>query len=183
MEQYKTQFKQKADTTIQFLEGKLAKLHATGANPAMLSGIQAEYHGTPTPLQSMATIRVQDALSMLVVPFEQDKKVTKAIAEAIAAANIGVTATDEGNQVRIGVPPVTQEKREEYVKEAKEFTEEAKIAIRNVRQDVMKSIDNNDDLSDDMKRDAKDAIQTLVDEYNAKIDAHFKTKETDLMTV
>ena len=183
MEQYKQQFTQKADSTISFLEGKFAKLHATGAQPSMVSHVEADYHGTPTPISNMATIRVQDALSMIVVPFEQDKKVTKAITEAITAQTEGLTVTDEGKQVRIGVPPVTEEKRVQYVKEAKEFAEEARIAIRNVRQDVINKIKKDDSLSEDLQRDAQDEIQKLVDKYNADIDTHFKNKETELMTV
>jgi ribosome recycling factor len=149
----------------------------------MVSGVSAEYHGEMTPLQNMATIRVQDALTIIVAPFEQDKKITKAITEAISAANLGFTATDQGNQVIVSVPPVTQEKREEYVRDAKEFAEEARISIRTARQDAMKAIENDEDASDDMKRDAKDAIQALVDEFNNKIEEHFKAKEKDLMTV
>ena len=183
MEKYNQQFKNKADNTISFLEVKLSKLHATGAHPNMLSNIEADYHGEKTPLINMATCRAQDALSMTVIPFEQDKKITKAIVEAISGANIGVTATDEGKQVRVSVPPVTQEKRQEYAKEAKAIAEEAKVAIRNIRHEALNGIKKDDDLSEDLQRDAQDSIQKLVDEYNSKIESHLKNKETELLTV
>lgn len=166
--------------TIESLEQKLLNIRAGRANPAMLNGIMASYYGTPTPVQSLANITVPEARSLMIKPF--DKSALKEIERAINEANIGITPVNNGEVITLTVPELTEEKRRDYVKQAKTVCEEARVALRNIRQEA-----NNDikklELPEDQEKKELNSIQELVDTYNKKIDEIFKTKETELMRV
>lgn len=166
--------------TIESLEAKLLNIRAGRANPAMLNGIMASYYGTPTPVQSLANITVPEARSLMIKPF--DKSALKEIERAINEANIGITPVNNGEVITLTVPELTEEKRRDYVKQAKTVCEEARVALRNVRQEA-----NNDikklELPEDQEKKELNSIQELVDTYNKKIDEIFKNKETELMRV
>lgn len=180
---YKQDFESKAKVTIEFLEVKFAKLHATGSHPNMLNDVQVEYYGDKTPLSQMATVMAPDALSLVVKPFDMDKKNVKEIASTINAANLGVTATDMGDHIRVSVPPVDGEKRAEYAKEAKAIAEEAKVSLRNVRHEMIKKIKNDEELTDDFKKQYEDEVEASMKDFQAKIENHFKVKEEELLKV
>ncbi len=170
----------KMQKTIESLENKLLNIRAGRANPAMLNGIMASYYGTPTPIQSLANITVPEARSLMIKPF--DKGALKDIERAINEANIGITPVNNGEVITLTVPELTEEKRRDYVKQAKVVCEEARVALRNIRQDANNDIKKMELPEDEEKRQLLD-IQESINEYNKKIDDIFKEKEAELMRV
>ena len=166
--------------SIENLEERLLNIRAGRANPAMLNGINANYYGTPTPIQSLANITVPEARSLMIKPF--DKSALKDIERALNEANLGITPVNNGEVIILTVPELTEEKRREYVKMAKSVCEEARVSLRNIRQEA-----NNDikkmELPEDEEKKELDNIQDLINTYNKKIDEIFKNKETELMRV
>ncbi len=165
---------------IEALDTKLATIRAGRANPGMLSGIMVNYYGTPTPIQSVANITVPEAKQLFIKPF--DRSVLKEIEKAINEANLGIAPTNNGEMVILTIPALNEERRREYVKQAKDTAEDARIALRNVRQD-----ENNDikalELSEDEEKRELDKVQDLVNKYNKIIDEKLKEKEIELMQV
>lgn len=180
---YKQNFEKKAIQSMEALERKLAKLHATGAHPNMLNIIMVEYYGDMTPIGNMATINAPDALTLMVKPFDMDKKVVKTIAEAINGANIGVSAVDMGDHIRVSVPPIDGEKRRLYTKEAKQIAEEAKVSLRSIRQEVLKKIKNDKDLNEDFRKQYETEVEESMKDFQSKIENHYSIKEKELLTV
>ncbi len=170
----------KMQKTIESLELKLVNIRAGRANPAMLNGIMASYYGTPTPVQSLANITVPEARSLMIKPFYKGD--LKDIERAINEANLGITPVNNGEVIILTVPELTEEKRRDYVKQAKAICEEARVALRNIRQDANNDIKKMEMPEDEEKRQL-DEIQNFVNEYNKKIDDIFKDKEAELMRV
>lgn len=170
----------KMQKTIESLESKLLNIRAGRANPAMLNGINAMYYGTPTPVQSLANITVPEARSLMIKPF--DRSALKDIERAINEANLGITPVNNGEVIILTVPELTEEKRRDYVRQAKNTCEEAKVALRNIRQDANNDIKKEELPEDEEKRYLED-IQELMGVYNKKIDDIFKEKEAELMRV
>ncbi len=164
--------------TMESLEGKLLKIRAGRANPAMLNGINASYYGVPTPVQSLANITVPEARSLMIKPF--DKGALKDIERALNEANLGITPVNNGEVIILTVPELTEEKRRDYVKQAKAICEDARVALRNIRQDANNEIKKLEMPEDQEKSELND-IQELVNTYNKKIDDIFKEKEAELM--
>ncbi len=171
---------EKVQKAINALEAKLVNIRAGRANPAMLNGIMASYYGVPTPVQSLANITVPEARSLMIKPF--DKSALKEIERAINEANLGITPVNNGEMIILTVPELTEEKRKDYVKQAKTVCEEARIALRNIRQDANNDIKKSE-YSEDEEKVYLDEVQELVNTYNKKIDDIFKEKETELMRV
>lgn len=165
---------------IESLESRLLNIRAGRANPAMLNGIMASYYGTPTPIQSLANITVPEARSLMIKPF--DKGALKDIERAINEANIGITPVNNGEVITLTVPELTEEKRRDYVKQAKSICEEARVALRNIRQDANNEIKKME-MPEDQEKSSLEDIQELVNTYNKKIDEIFKSKEAELMRV
>ena len=170
----------KFQKTIESLESKLLNIRAGRANPAMLNGSNASYYGALTPIQSLANITVPEARTLMIKPF--DKSALKEIERAINEANIGITPVNNGETIILTVPELTEEKRREYVKMAKAVCEEAKVALRNIRQEANNEI-KKQELPEDEEKMYLDDIQETINEYNKKIDDIFKEKETELMRV
>ena len=166
--------------TIENLEARLLNIRAGRANPAMLNGINANYYGALTPIQSLANITVPEARSLMIKPF--DKGALKEIERAINEANIGITPVNNGEMIILTVPELTEEKRKEYVKQAKVVCEEARVALRNIRQEANNDI-KKQEMPEDEEKKSLDDIQELINTYNKKVDDIFKTKETELMKV
>ncbi len=164
--------------TMESLEGKLLNIRAGRANPAMLNGINASYYGVPTPVQSLANITVPEARSLMIKPF--DKGALKDIERALNEANLGITPVNNGEVIILTVPELTEEKRRDYVKQAKAICEDARVALRNIRQDANNEIKKLEMPEDQEKSELND-IQELVNTYNKKIDDIFKEKEAELM--
>ncbi len=172
--------KQKLDNSVSSLREKLSTIIATGANPAMLKNVEAEYYEVMTPINQIANIKAPDATMLIVTPFE--KPMVKVITEAINKANLGLNPVDEGDQIRIMVPPMTADKRELFVKEAKQIGEEARISVRNVRTDSNKKI-KAAGLSENEERLGEEQVQKLVDETNKQIEEIVNTKVKDLTSL
>ena len=167
-------------STIEVLKSKLTTIRAGRANPAMLNGIMVNYYGAPTAIQSVANITVPEAKKLFIKPF--DKSAIKNIEKAINEANIGLTPMNNGEVVILTIPDLTEDRRREYVKMAKTIGEEAKIQLRNIRQD-----DNNDikkaELPEDEQKRLMENVQELINKYNKIVDEKQKEKEEELMTV
>ncbi len=166
---------------LETMDNRLTSIRAGRANPAMLNGINVEYYGTPTPLQSLANINVPEARTLMIKPF--DKGCIKDIVRAINEADLGINPTDNGESVIMSIPPLTEERRKEYVKQAKEIAEETKIALRKVRQEANDSIKNDEDIPEDEEKRMMEDVQKLINEYNKRVDEKFKEKEEELLQV
>ncbi len=166
---------------LETMETRLTSIRAGRANPAMLNGINVDYYGNPTPLQSLANINVPEARTLIIKPF--DKSCLKDIVRAINEADLGINPTDNGESVIMSIPPLTEDRRKEYVKQAKEIAEEAKIALRKVRQEANDDIKNDEEIPEDEEKVLLEEVQKLINEYNKKVDEKLKEKENELMTV
>lgn len=168
---------------IAHLETELTKVRAGKANPQMVDGIHVEYYGNPTPLNQVANITVSDARTLSIQPWE--KGMLGPIEKAILAANIGVTPSNDGQYIRLFLPPLTEERRKELVKRVNAEGEHAKIAIRNIRRDSIEHIKKQvkDGLSEDAAKDGEATIQGITDKNIALIDQHCKDKEKEIMTI
>ena len=170
----------KMQKAIESLESRLVNIRAGRANPAMLNNIMVDYYGTPTAINSLANITVPEAKQLFIKPF--DKSALKAIEKAINEANIGIAPNNNGEMIILTIPDLTEDRRREYVKQAKTVAEEAKIALRNIRQDANNSI-KKEELPEDEEKALISDVQDLIVKYNKIVDEHQKEKEQELMTV
>ncbi len=172
--------KSKMDKVIENLESRFTTVRAGRANPNILNGIMVEYYGAPTPIQSVATISVPEARQLMIKPF--DKSLLKEIEKAIYAAELGMAPTNNGEVVFLTIPELTEETRKNYVKQVKEMAEEARIALRNVRQDANNNIKKEEYAEDEEKR-YLDQVQKLIDKYNVIVEEKYKEKEKELLSI
>ncbi len=174
------QTEKKMGQTIESLKNKLLNIRAGRANPAMLNGIMVSYYGVPTPIQSVANISVPEAKQLFIKPY--DKSTLKDIERAINEANLGIAPTNNGEMIILTIPDLTEERRREYVKQAKSIGEEAKVALRNIRQDANTEI-KKCEYPEDEEKMYLDEIQELITKYNKIVDEEIKIKEQELMQV
>ena len=168
---------------ISHLEDVLTKIRAGKANPQMLRTVSIDYYGVKTPLAQASNISTPDAQTISIQPY--DKTLIVDIEQAIVEANLGFNPSNNGEKVIINVPPLTEERRKDLVKQAKSEVENAKVSIRSVRQksnDEMKKL-GKDGLSEDMQRDAEILVQEITDSHIKQIDVLFSNKESDIMKV
>lgn len=154
------------------------------ANAALLDKVNVEYYGSPTPLKSLANISTPDASTLMVQPY--DPSSISLIEKAISLSDVGLVPNNDGNVVRLNIPPLTNERRKEFVKIAAKYAEEGRVSVRNIRRDGIDQVrkqEKNSDISEDESRDLQDEIQKLTDKYTAKIDDALAEKEKDIMTV
>ena len=170
----------KMEEAIETLEKRLTTVRAGRANPGMLNGIMVEYYGAPTALNAVANITVPGARQLFVKPF--DRSTLKDIEKAIQEANLGINPTNNGEMVILTLPELTEEKRRDYVKQAKTMGEETKVALRNIRQDGNNKVKAEELPEDEEKRVLED-IQELINKYNKVVDEKIKEKEVELMEV
>lgn len=170
----------KMKTTIENLQAKLVTIRAGRANPAMLNGIMVEFYGNPTPLASVANITVPEARQLFIKPF--DRSTLKDIERAINEANLGIAPTNNGEMIILTIPDLTEDRRREYVKQAKAIGEEAKVALRNIRQDANTEI-KKEEYPEDEEKLMLEEIQELITKYNKIVDDEIKVKEQELMQV
>jgi len=168
------------EEAIETLEKRLTSVRAGRANPSMLSGITVEYYGSPTPLNSVANITVPEARQLFIKPF--DRSTLKDIEKAIHEANLGINPTNNGEMIILTLPELTEERRREYVKQAKGIGEDAKIALRNIRQDGNNKV-KADELPEDEEKRALEEIQNFINKYNKIVEDKIKEKEAELMEV
>lgn len=168
---------------IDHLEAELIKIRAGKANPNMLDGINVDYYGSPTPINQVANVTVLDAKTISIQPWE--KNMLGPIEKAIMMANIGITPQNDGNQIRLFLPPLTEERRKELFKKASVEGEHSKVAIRNIRRDAIENIKKmqKDGLSEDAAKDAEADVQELTDKHIALVEKHLAAKEKEMMTV
>jgi ribosome recycling factor len=166
---------------LETMDNRLTSIRAGRANPSMVNGIMVDYYGSPTPLQSLANLTVPEARTLMIKPF--DKSCLKDIVKAIAEANIGINPTDNGECVILTVPQLNEERRKEYVKQAKQISEDAKVALRKVRQEAREAIEKDESITEDEEKRLQDDIQNLINEYNKKVEEKLAEKEEELMTV
>lgn len=174
--------RKKMEGAIQRFKDEMKKVRTGRAHPDMLSGIKVEAYGQFMPLNQVASITAADATLLVVTPF--DPANIQAIASAIRAdQSLGLNPADDGRVIRVPIPPLTEERRKEIVKTASAKVEEAKVAVRNVREDARKAIKNAEDLGEDVKKRAEKEIDDLTKEFNDKIDAEFKAKSEEIMKI
>lgn len=171
------------EKAISHLEVELVKVRAGKATPNLLDGLVVDYYGTPTPINQVGNISVADARTLTIQPWE--KNMLQPIERSIIAANIGITPQNDGNMIRLFMPPLTEERRRELVKKALGEGEHSKVAIRSIRRDSMEHIKKlqKNGLSEDVCKDAEEEVQELTDKYITLVDKHLAAKEKEIMTV
>lgn len=168
---------------IAHLEVELSRIRAGKANPQILDGISVDYYGSPTPLNQVSNVNIADARTLTIQPFEKSMLAT--IERAIIASNIGLNPQNDGNIIRLFLPPLTEERRKELVKRVNGEGEQAKIAVRNIRRDAIEQVkkEQKDGLSEDAAKDAEADIQALTDKFIALVDQHCRDKDKEIMTI
>ncbi len=168
---------------ISHLESELTKIRAGKASPGMLDGIMVDYYGNPTPLNQVANISILDARTISLQPWE--KSMLQPIERGIMAANIGITPQNDGVNIRLFLPPLTEERRRELVKKCNGEGENAKISVRNIRRDAIEQIKKlqKDGTSEDACKDAEKDVQDTTDKFIALVDKHLAAKEKEIMAV
>jgi ribosome recycling factor len=175
--------KDKMEKALVHLTNELVKLRAGKANPQMLDGIHADYYGVSTPLSQIANINTPDAKSIVIQPWE--KKMMEAIEKAILAANIGITPVNNGDVIRLNLPPLTEERRKSLVKTVKHEGENAKVSIRNIRRETIEEFKKmqKDGLPEDSAKNAEEKVEKLVEVHYKKVEEIVGKKEQEIMTV
>ena len=172
------------DKSVEATRGKFGSVRTGRASPALLDRITVDYYGSQTPLKQLATINVPEPRMLTVQPF--DPSTIKAIEKAIQESDLGLTPSNDGKLIRLPMPQPNEERRKELVKVVRHLAEEGRVAVRNVRRDVMhdlKELVKNGDVGDDEERRAEDRVQKLTDEHVAKIEDLLKRKEAEIMEV
>jgi ribosome recycling factor len=168
---------------LNHLESELIRIRAGKASPQMLEGLTVDYYGSPTILNQVANISAMDARTLTIQPWE--KNMLQPIERAIINANLGVTPQNDGNIIRLFMPPLTEERRREFVKRAAGEGEQSRVAIRNIRRDAIEQIKKlqKDGLSEDEAKDSEKEIQDITDKHIALVEKHLQTKEKEIMSV
>jgi len=170
--------------TVEALSHQLAKIRTGRATPAILDAIKVDYYGSDTPIAQVAQIKVEDARTLAVTPWE--KNLVPAIEKAIMTSDLGLNPASAGDVIRVPMPPLTEETRKGYVKQAKAEAEQSRISVRNIRCDVLadvKSLLKDKEITEDDERRSGDEIQKITDKFVAEIDQMLAVKEKDLLEV
>ena len=174
--------RKKMENVIERFNGEMKKVRTGRAHPDMLSSVKVEAYGQFMPLNQVANITAADATLLVITPFDPTN--IKSISEAIRSdQSLGLNPADDGRIVRVPIPSLTEERRKEIVKNASAKVEEAKVAIRNLREDARKAVKAAADLSEDVKKRAEKEIDDLTKEFTDKIDAEFKAKSDEIMKI
>ena len=174
-------YTEKMDKAIEATEREFSKIRAGQASPAILNDVRVDYYGTPTPISQVAKISVPEPRMLLVSPWE--KTMVDPIEKAILAANIGLTPMKDGNCIRVSLPILTAERRQELAKIVRKHAEEGRVAICNIRRDANDAIKKNKDLPEDEAKKQQDEIQKATDAAIAEIDRLLAEKEADILKV
>jgi len=168
---------------IDHLEAELVKIRAGKANPQMLDGIVVDYYGSPMPINQVANISIMDARTISIQPWE--KNMLQPIERSIIAANIGINPQNDGNLIRLFLPPLTEERRKELVKRCHGEGEQSRVAVRNIRRDAIEHIKRlqKNGLSEDAAKDAEGEVQEVTDKFISAIERHLASKEKEIMAV
>ena len=171
------------EKAIEHLIHELAQIRTGKASPSILGGIMVSYYGTPTPLNQVANVATADARTITIQPWE--KKMLGPIEKAIFESNLGLTPMNDGELIRISIPPLTEERRKDFVKKAKSLGEDAKISVRNARRDAMEYIKKSvkDGFPEDAGKKLESDVQDITNTFNEKVDKLILAKEKDIMTI
>ncbi|MDD2436514.1 MAG: ribosome recycling factor [Massilibacteroides sp.] len=174
---------EKMSAAIEFLDEQLAHIRAGKANPKILDGVKVMYYGSPVPLTNVATVTTPDAKTIMITPWE--KNLIRDIEKAIMDSEVGITPENNGEVIRLGIPPLTEERRRSLAKQSKQEAENAKISIRNARRDAIESIKKStkDGVPEDVAKDTEGEVQKIHDKYIKKVDDLYTAKEKEIMTV
>lgn len=175
---------QRMKKSVEALGNQFAKIRTGRAHPSILESVTVDYYGAPTPLSQVANINIEDARTLSIQPWEQ--QLVPAIEKAIMKSDLGLNPNSAGAVIRVPMPPLTEETRKGYIRQARQEAENGKVAIRNVRRDANSSVKEllkEKEITEDEERRAEDAIQKLTDKYVAEVDALLAVKEKDLMQV
>lgn len=166
------------------LENDFGKLRTGRASTSLVDQVPVDYYGTPTPINQLASISVPDSRSIAIQPW--DRGAFPLIEKALLQSDLGLNPVNDGKLLRISIPPLTEDRRKELVRIAKKYTEDSKIAIRNVRRDMndtLKKLEKDKDISEDEQRKAQDGVQKLTDDYVKMCDAACAEKEKEIMEI
>ncbi len=175
---------EKMEKAVAQMKREFASVRTGRANPAILDRVVVEYYGAPTPIRQMAQVSVSEGTTLVITPF--DKSIMKELEKAIIKAELGVAPNNDGVCVRLNFPPLTEERRKETAKEVKKYGEDAKVAVRNARRDMvdsLKKIEKEENMPEDAVKDNQDKIQKLTDKYVGIIDSQVAEKEKEVLTV
>lgn len=180
---YLNSAEEKMELAVAYLDEALAHIRAGKANPKILDAIRVDYYGSATPIAQVANVSVPDARTITITPWE--KQMFKEIEKAIINSELGITPENNGEVIRLSIPPLTEERRKMLVKQSKAEAEQAKVSVRNARRDAIDGLKKaiKQGLSEDVEKDAEAQVQKLHDKYLKKIDELFAAKEKEILTV
>jgi ribosome recycling factor len=170
--------------TVEATQRAFNTIRTGRANASLLDRVMVEYYGSPTPLKSLANISTPDATTITIQPY--DRSSLNLIEKAISMSDVGLTPNNDGSMIRLNIPPLTSDRRKEFVKLAAKYAEEGRVAIRNIRRDALDTIrkqEKNSEVSEDEAQDQQDKLQKLTNKYTAKIDELLAEKEKEITTV
>ena len=174
---------EKMEMAVAYLDETLARIRAGKANPKILDGIRVDYYGSAAPISNVANIAVPEARTIAITPWE--KSMFKEIEKAIINSELGITPENNGEVIRISIPPLTEERRKQLVKQSKNEAEQAKVSVRNARRDAIEGLKKaiKQGMPEDVEKDAEASAQKLHDKYLKQIDELFAAKEKEILTV
>ena len=181
MDELSLDCKNRMNKSIDSLRGTLVTLRTGKANPQMLNGLMIDYYGSPTPVNQISSITIPEPRQLLIKPY--DKNDVKAIVTAINASDLGINPINEGLQIRLMIPVLTEERRRELTKQARKYGEEAKVAIRNIRREYIDLIKEDEEMPEDYQKRVLDEIQKVTDESIKTIDQVVADKEKEMMSL
>ena len=170
--------------TVEATQRAFNTIRTGRANASLLDKVSVDYYGSPTSLKSLANISTPDATTILIQPY--DRSSLNIVEKAISLSDVGLTPSNDGSVIRLNIPPLTTDRRKEFVKMASKYAEEGRVAIRNIRRDAIDAIrkqEKNTEISEDEARDQQDKLQKLTNKYTARIDELLAEKEKDITTV
>ena len=179
-----SEVKERMQKTIEATQRSFNTIRTGRASTSLLDRVMVDYYGAETPLKSLANLSTPDATTIMIQPY--DKGSMGQIEKAISMSDIGLTPNNDGDIIRLNIPPLTKERRKELVKMAGKLAEEGKVGIRNIRRDAIEEVrkeEKNSDISEDESRDLQDEIQGVTDSFNKKVEELLAIKEKDIMTV
>ena len=183
IKQYVKGAEEKMTFAIEYLDEQLSRIRAGKANPKILDCVRVMYYGAPVPLTNVATVTIPDARTIMITPWE--KKIIRDIEKGILDSEVGITPENNGEVIRLGIPPLTEERRKQLAKQCKGEAENAKVSVRNARRDAIDTLKKQvkEGLPEDVEKDAEADAQKLHDKFVKKIDEIYAAKEKEIMTV
>ena len=181
---YLNEAEESMQLAVDFLDEALAQIRAGKANPKILDGVRVDYYGSQCPISNVANISVPDARTITITPWE--KAMFKVIEKAIIDSPVGITPENNGEVIRLAIPPLTEDRRKQLVKQSKGEAENAKMSVRNARREAIEGLKKavkNDGMPEDVQKDAENTVQKIHDKYVKKIEDLFAAKEKEILTV